>query len=78
LSKKQFRKSVESLRYQIIRHHQKIADEQQKELPDENLIHYWRREIAELEKSLGRVINQGERILCEQNLKEIVIVPTST
>jgi hypothetical protein len=40
LSKKQFRKSVESLRYQIARHHQKIANEQQKESPDLNLIKY--------------------------------------
>jgi hypothetical protein len=61
LSKKQFRKSVESLRYQIIRHHQKIADEQQKELPDENLIHYWRREIAELEKSLAKAEKRLKR-----------------
>jgi peptidoglycan hydrolase CwlO-like protein len=54
LSKKKFRKSVESIRQQIIKHHQKIANEQQKPTPDENLIHYWQKEIAGLEKSLAR------------------------
>lgn len=38
MSKKKFRKSVESIRYQILIHHQKIANEEQKESPDENLI----------------------------------------
>ena len=54
MSKKKFRKSVESIRQQIIKHHQKIANEQQKPIPDENLIHYWRKEIAGLEKSLAK------------------------
>lgn len=40
MSKKSFRKSVESIRDQINRHYQKIANEQTKENPDENLIHY--------------------------------------
>jgi hypothetical protein len=61
LPKKQFRKSVESLRYQIARHHQKIADEQQKESPDLNLINYWRREISGLEKSLARAEKRLKR-----------------
>ena len=61
MSKKQFRKSVESLRYQIARHYQKIADEQQKESPDFNLIHYWTREIAGLEKSLARAEKRLKR-----------------
>jgi hypothetical protein len=61
LSKKQFRKSVESLRYQIARHYQKIADEQQKESPDLNLINYWRREISGLEKSLARAEKRLKR-----------------
>ena len=54
MSKKQFRKSVESLRHQITKHYQKITDEQKKESPDLNLINYWQREIAGLEKSLAR------------------------
>jgi peptidoglycan hydrolase CwlO-like protein len=54
LSKKSFRKSVESIRDQINRHYQKIAGEQTKENPDENLIHYWHKEIAGLEKSLAK------------------------
>jgi peptidoglycan hydrolase CwlO-like protein len=54
LSKKQFRKSVESIRRQIDVHHQKIANEQNKAVPDTNLINYWRKEIAGLEKSLER------------------------
>ncbi len=54
MSKKKFRKSVESIRQQIIKHHQKIANEQQKQTPDENLIHYWQKEIAGLEKSLAK------------------------
>ena len=61
MSKKQFRKSVESLRYQIARHYQKIADEQQKESPDLNLINYWRREISGLEKSLARAEKRLKR-----------------
>ncbi|WP_259679046.1 hypothetical protein ACLB6K_13245 [Microcystis aeruginosa FACHB-524] len=40
MSKKKFRKSVESIGYQILIHHQKIANEEQKESPDENLINY--------------------------------------
>ncbi|MCL1474138.1 hypothetical protein [Argonema antarcticum] len=54
MSKKKFRKSVDSIRQQIIKHHQKIATEQEKPIPDENLIEYWRKEIAGLEKSLAR------------------------
>jgi uncharacterized coiled-coil DUF342 family protein len=53
LSKKSFRKSVESIRKQIDRHHQKIIEEQAKDNPDENLIYYWQKEIAGLEKSLA-------------------------
>jgi peptidoglycan hydrolase CwlO-like protein len=54
LSKKKFRKSVDSIRWQIENHHQKIASEAEKPVPDENLIKYWRKEIAGLEKSLAR------------------------
>ena len=63
MSKKKFRKSVESIRYQILNHHQKIANEEQKESPDENLINYWKREIKGLEKSLSRAekrLNKGK------------------
>ncbi|MGK7882736.1 MAG: hypothetical protein AB4060_21940 [Crocosphaera sp.] len=45
---------MESIRYQILRHNQKIADEEKKESPDHNLINYWRKEIRGLEKSLAR------------------------
>ena len=54
MSKKKFRKSVESIRQQINKHHQKIANEQANPISDENLIEYWRKEIAGLEKSLAR------------------------
>ncbi|WP_448570329.1 hypothetical protein [Trichothermofontia sp.] len=54
MSKKQFRKSVDSIRRQIEIHYEKIANEQQKPIPDENLIHYWQKEIAGLQKSLAR------------------------
>jgi peptidoglycan hydrolase CwlO-like protein len=54
LSKKKFRKSVESIRQQIEIHHQKIENEQKKVVPDTNLINYWRKEITGLEKSLAR------------------------
>lgn len=54
MSKQIFRKSVESIRQQIIKHFQKIANEQQKPVPDQNLIEYWKKEIAGLEKSLAR------------------------
>jgi hypothetical protein len=33
---------------------EKIANEQQKAVPDENLIVYWQKEISGLEKSLAR------------------------
>lgn len=61
LSKKKFRKSVESIRYQILRHNQKIADEEKKESPDHNLINYWRKEIRGLEKSLARAEKRLKR-----------------
>jgi hypothetical protein len=54
LSKKKFQKSVDSIRLQILKHQQKIVTEQQKPIPDENLIEYWRKEILGLEKSLAR------------------------
>jgi len=54
LSKKKFRKSVESIQRQIEVHHQKIVDQQQQPVPDENLIRYWEKEITGLEKSLAR------------------------
>jgi uncharacterized coiled-coil DUF342 family protein len=54
LSKKKFQKSVDSIRRQIDLHHEKIAREQQKPISDENLIIYWQREIAGLQKSLAR------------------------
>jgi hypothetical protein len=61
LSKRKFRKSVDSIRYQILKHHQKIADESQKESPDENLINYWQKEIKGLEKSLSRAEKRLQR-----------------
>lgn len=54
MSKKKFLKSVDSIQQQILIHHQKIADEQHKEVPDEKLIDYWLKEIKGLEKSLAR------------------------
>jgi len=54
LSKKKFRKSVESIQRQIEIHHEKIASEQRKSIPDENLINYWQKEIIGLTKSLVR------------------------
>jgi uncharacterized coiled-coil DUF342 family protein len=54
LSKQKFRKSVDSIRRQIDIHHEKIAKEQQKSIPDGNLIIYWQKEIAGLQKSLVR------------------------
>jgi len=54
LSKKSFRKSVNSIRQQILKHQQKVAKEREKEVPDENLIRYWQKEISGLEKSLAR------------------------
>jgi peptidoglycan hydrolase CwlO-like protein len=54
LSKKKFRKSVESIRQQIEIHQQKIKNEQKKAVSDTNLINYWRKEITGLEKSLAR------------------------
>jgi hypothetical protein len=54
LSKKKFRKSVDSIRRQIEIHYEKISGEQQKSLPDDNLIGYWKKEIAGLQKSLAR------------------------
>jgi len=50
LSKKKFQKSVESIRRQIEIHYEKIASEQQKSIPDENLILYWQKEIIGLQK----------------------------
>jgi hypothetical protein len=63
LSKKKFRKSVESIRRQIEIHYQKITAEQQKSSPDENLVRYWQKEISGLQKSLARAekrLRQGK------------------
>ncbi|MBW4483656.1 MAG: hypothetical protein KME14_14035 [Tildeniella torsiva UHER 1998/13D] len=54
MSKKKFQKSVNSIQRQIEIHHQKVADEQRKTIPDEGLIVYWQKEIAGLQKSLAR------------------------
>jgi peptidoglycan hydrolase CwlO-like protein len=54
LSKKKFQKSVDSIRKQIEIHYAKISQEQQTLVPDKNLILYWQREIAGLQKSLAR------------------------
>jgi len=61
LSKKKFRKSVESIQRQIEIHHQKIVYERQKLVPDENLINYWGKEILGLSKSLDRAENRLRR-----------------
>jgi hypothetical protein len=61
LSKKQFRKSVISLQYQIEKHYQKIANEKSKQTPDLNLIAYWEREINGLKKSLARAEKRLKR-----------------
>ncbi|MBJ7898643.1 MAG: hypothetical protein GC158_01710 [Cyanobacteria bacterium RI_101] len=61
MSKKQFRKSVLSLQYQIEKHYQKIANEQAKETPDFNLIAYWEKEINGLKKSLARAEKRLKR-----------------
>ncbi|MGK7941260.1 MAG: hypothetical protein AB4062_14150 [Crocosphaera sp.] len=61
MPKKQFRKSVASLRYQIEKHYQKIADEQSKETPDLKLIAYWEKEINGLKKSLARAEKRLKR-----------------
>jgi peptidoglycan hydrolase CwlO-like protein len=54
LSKKKFLKSVESIRRQIEIHQQKILGEQEKIVPDCNLIGHWQKEILGLKKSLER------------------------
>jgi ubiquinone biosynthesis protein UbiJ len=54
LSKKKFRKSVDSIRRQIEIHYEKIANEQRTLVPDENLIIHWQKEILGLQKSLDR------------------------
>jgi hypothetical protein len=54
LSKKKFLKSLESIRRQIEIHHQKILNEQDKLVPDTNLINHWYKEIVGLNKSLIR------------------------
>ncbi|NJL48164.1 MAG: hypothetical protein HC929_12630 [Leptolyngbyaceae cyanobacterium SM2_5_2] len=51
MSKRKFRKSVESIQRQIEIHYGKIASEKQKVVPDENLIHYWQKEIVGLKKA---------------------------
>jgi peptidoglycan hydrolase CwlO-like protein len=61
LPKRQFRKSVASLRDQIEKHYQKITDEKAKESPDLNLIAYWEKEINGLKKSLARAEKRLKR-----------------
>jgi hypothetical protein len=54
MSKHSLRKSVESIRQRIHEHWQKIERESAKSVPDRNLVAYWRKEIAGLEKSLAK------------------------
>lgn len=61
MPKRQFRKSVESLRYQIDQHYKKIDKETAKETPDLNLINYWHKEISGLKKSLARAEKRLQR-----------------
>lgn len=61
--KKSFLKSVNSIRYQIEKHYEKIANEQNKENPDIGLINYWQREIKGLKISLAKAekrLNRGK------------------
>ena len=53
--------SVESIRYQILRHHQKIADEEKNLTPYHNLINYCRKEIMGLEKSIAQAEKRLKR-----------------
>jgi hypothetical protein len=42
---KKFRKRLESLESELIGHYLKLAEEEAKNLPDQGLINYWRKEI---------------------------------
>jgi len=51
LSRKKFQKSVDSIQRQIEIHYGKIDNEENKPVPDMNLIKYWQKEISGLKKS---------------------------
>jgi hypothetical protein len=45
VSRRQLKKRIESLESQLKMHQEKIAEEQNKPVPDEGLISHWQREI---------------------------------
>ena len=70
MSKKKFRKSVESIRRQIEIHYEKITSERQKSVPDENLIFYWQKEIAEA-LALATALGIPLKVECEALVAEL-------
>jgi len=54
LSKRRYRRKIESLEGRIREHQEKIQREKEKDKPDEGLIAYWEREIRSFQEAIRR------------------------
>jgi hypothetical protein len=54
VGKRRYRRQEQSLRERFKEHLAKVATEQTKEIPNENLIRYWEREIKAFEMGIAR------------------------
>ena len=54
MSKRRYRRKIESLEERIREHQEKIQREKEKDKPDEGLIAYWEREIRSFQKAIRR------------------------
>jgi hypothetical protein len=62
MRKRRHRRKIQSLEARIREHREKIAQEQQKEMPDEGLVHHWEREISAFQEGIRRAHRRmGER-----------------
>lgn len=58
VSKRGWKKRVESLRLQILEHENKIKKERAKPYSDEGRIHHWEAEIEAFQESLERALKR--------------------
>jgi len=63
LSKRRYRRKIESLEERIREHQEKIRKEREKDKPDEGLIACWEREIMAFQEAIRRAKKRlgGER-----------------
>ena len=55
MGKRRYQQQERSLRRRLQEHQEKIKTEQAKDMPDEGLIRYWKREVQAFEAGIVRV-----------------------